>query len=50
VFVPRALAEKATNPIRWTVMPRGGHFGPSEQPEAAVEELTSFFHALRDTS
>jgi pimeloyl-ACP methyl ester carboxylesterase len=46
VFVPRALAERATNLVRWTVMPRGGHFGPSEQPAAAVEELTTFFHSL----
>ena len=50
VFVPRVLAEKATNLVRWTVMPRGGHYGPSEQPEAAVGELTTFFHALRDTA
>jgi pimeloyl-ACP methyl ester carboxylesterase len=48
VFAPRALAERATNLVRWTVMPRGGHFGPSEQPKAAVEELTTFFHTLRD--
>jgi pimeloyl-ACP methyl ester carboxylesterase len=48
VFAPRALAERATNLVRWTVMPRGGHFGPAEQPQAAVQELTSFFHALRD--
>jgi pimeloyl-ACP methyl ester carboxylesterase len=48
VFVPRSLAERATNLVRWTVMPRGGHFGPAEQPEAAVEELTTFFHSLRD--
>lgn len=50
VFVPRALAETATNLVRWTVMPRGGHYGPSEQPEAAVEELTTFFHSLRDAA
>jgi pimeloyl-ACP methyl ester carboxylesterase len=48
VFAPRALAEKATNLVRWTVMPHGGHFGPAEQPKEAVAELTTFFHALRD--
>ena len=48
VFAPRALAEQATKLVRWTVMPRGGHFGPAEQPQAAVEDLTTFFHALRD--
>ena len=47
-FVPRWVAEKATNLVRWTVMPRGGHYGPSEQPAAAVKELTTFFHSLRD--
>jgi pimeloyl-ACP methyl ester carboxylesterase len=47
VFVPRSLAERATNLVRWTVMPRGGHFGPAEQPQAAVEELATFFHSLR---
>jgi pimeloyl-ACP methyl ester carboxylesterase len=47
VFAPRAVAEEATNLVRWTIMPRGGHFGPSEQPEAGVEELTNFFHSLR---
>jgi pimeloyl-ACP methyl ester carboxylesterase len=46
--VPRALAEQATNLARWTVMPRGGHFGPAEQPAAAIAELTTFFHGLRD--
>ncbi len=46
VFVPRARAERATNLVRWTVMPRGGHYGPSEDPEAAVAELTSFFRSL----
>ena len=50
VFVPRSLAERATNLVRWTVMPRGGHYGPSEQPAAAVGELTTFFHALRDAA
>ena len=50
VFAPRAFAENATNLKRWTVMQRGGHFGPSEQPAAAVAELTTFFHALRDAA
>ncbi len=47
-FVPRAVAEAATNLTRWTVMPRGGHYGPSEQPVAAVKELSIFFHSLRE--
>lgn len=48
LFVPRSLAAAATNLARWTVMPRGGHFGPAEQPAAAVEDMASFFHPLRD--
>jgi pimeloyl-ACP methyl ester carboxylesterase len=48
VFAPHALAARATNLVRWTVMPRGGHFGPAEQPRTAVQELTTFFHALRE--
>ena len=47
VFAPRALAASATNLVRWTVMPKGGHFGPSEQPAALAAELATFFHALR---
>ena len=47
-FVPRSLAARATNLVRWTVMARGGHYGPAEQPEAAVKELTTSFHSLRN--
>lgn len=50
VFVPRAFAEAETELRRWTVMPRGGHYGPSEDPVAAVAELSTFFHGLRDRS
>jgi pimeloyl-ACP methyl ester carboxylesterase len=48
VFAPRALAARDTNLVRWSVMPRGGHFGPAEQPAAAAAEMTTFFHTLRD--
>ena len=46
--IAESITEQATKLVRWTVMPRGGHFGPAEQPQAAVKELTTFFHALRD--
>jgi pimeloyl-ACP methyl ester carboxylesterase len=46
VLVPRSLAEQNMNLVRWSVMPRGGHFAPAEQPELVVEELTAFFHEL----
>ena len=44
VFVPRSLAERATNLVRWTVMPRGGHFGPAEQPRhgQGVDDILPF--------
>jgi len=28
-------------------MPRGGHFGPAEQPALMVEDLQAFFQELR---
>lgn len=47
LFVPRTLAEQETNLQSWRIMPRGGHFGPAEQPETAAEEMASFFHTLQ---
>ncbi len=47
LFLPRALAEERTNLQRWTVMPRGGHFAPAEQPALVVDELCAFFAPLR---
>jgi pimeloyl-ACP methyl ester carboxylesterase len=47
VLLPRAVAEEKMNLRRWTVMPRGGHFAPAEQPAAVVAELRAFFGGLR---
>ena len=47
MLVPRSIAAKMTNLHRWTVMPRGGHFGISEQPDAMVDEFRTFFHDFR---
>jgi microsomal epoxide hydrolase len=41
--VPRAMAERAYNIVRWTEMPRGGHFAALEQPEALARDLWAFF-------
>jgi pimeloyl-ACP methyl ester carboxylesterase len=49
VLVPRSVAARMTNLKRWTIMPRGGHFGLSEQPVNAVNELREFFRTLRST-
>jgi pimeloyl-ACP methyl ester carboxylesterase len=44
---PREWAEQTYNIVRWTEMPRGGHFPASEEPELLATELREFFHPLR---
>jgi pimeloyl-ACP methyl ester carboxylesterase len=45
--VPRGFMERQVNLARWTVMPRGGHFAPSEEPELMVDDIRAFFRDLR---
>ncbi len=45
----RALAERGYNIVRWTEMPRGGHFAAMEQPELLTQDLREFFRPLRST-
>ncbi len=47
VFLPRSVAEAHCDLRRWSVMPRGGHFAPAEQPDLLVEEIRAFFRPLR---
>jgi pimeloyl-ACP methyl ester carboxylesterase len=47
VLAPRSLAEQHANLVHWTVMPRGGHFAPAEEPELYVEDIRAFFRPLR---
>ncbi len=47
MLVPRSIAARMTNLQRWTVMPRGGHFGMSEQPAGVLDEFRAFFRTLR---
>lgn len=47
VLLPRSVAATRTNLQRWTLMPKGGHFGPVEQPALIVQELREFFRPLR---
>jgi hypothetical protein len=47
VRVPRRFMERQANLARWTVMPRGGHFAPAEEPELMVEDLGGFFREFR---
>jgi microsomal epoxide hydrolase len=39
---PRSLVEKSYNIVRWTSMPKGGHFAPMEQPEIFCTELLAY--------
>lgn len=43
---PRWVA-KRYNLVRWTDMPRGGHFAAMEQPELLVADIRAFFRGLR---
>ena len=44
---PRRWAEARYNIVRWTEMPRGGHFAALEEPELLVEDVRAFFADLR---
>lgn len=46
LLLPRATAARITNLKRWSVMPRGGHFPPAEQPELVISDLRAFFREL----
>lgn len=44
---PRSWAERTYAVARYTVMPRGGHFAPHEEPELLADDLTAFLRGLR---
>jgi len=46
-FSPRKWAEARYNVVRWTEMPRGGHFAAMEEPELYLDDVTQFFRDLR---
>jgi pimeloyl-ACP methyl ester carboxylesterase len=46
LLLPRRVAERATDLVRWSVLPRGGHFAPAEQPALVVDELRGLFRGL----
>jgi pimeloyl-ACP methyl ester carboxylesterase len=48
--VPRRLAERHANVVRWTPMPEGGHFAPSEQPDLVVADLRETFRPFRPST
>lgn len=46
-ITPRLWAEASYNIVRWTPMPRGGHFAAMEEPELLLEDVRAFFRTLR---
>lgn len=46
VHAPRSSAERWFRVDRFTSMPRGGHFGPWEEPELWAEDVVAFFDQL----
>lgn len=42
---PRSFAERAYNIVRWTDMPRGGHFAAMEEPALFVDEVRAWARA-----
>lgn len=46
VPVPREWVERTANVVRWTELPRGGHFGEWEVPDLIARDLCDFFVSL----
>jgi pimeloyl-ACP methyl ester carboxylesterase len=46
-FTPRRWAEARYDVVRWTMMPRGGHFAALEEPDLVLEDVRAFFRDLR---
>jgi pimeloyl-ACP methyl ester carboxylesterase len=44
---PREWVERAYDVVRWTEMPRGGHFAALEAPELLAEDVREFFRSYR---
>jgi pimeloyl-ACP methyl ester carboxylesterase len=44
---PRSWAERTYNVVRFTEMPRGGHFAPHEEPDLLAVDLREFLRPLR---
>jgi len=43
---PRSWVERGYNVLRWTEMPRGGHFGAMETPELLAGDVTEFLNEI----
>lgn len=44
---PRKWVEARYNLVRWSEMPRGGHFAALEQPDLLVTDVREFFRGIR---
>jgi len=44
---PKKWVEARYNLVRWTPMPRGGHFAALEQPELLLTDVREFFRTVR---
>jgi pimeloyl-ACP methyl ester carboxylesterase len=42
----REWVERLYDVRRWTLMPRGGHFAPAEEPEMLARDIAAFFAGL----
>lgn len=45
-FPPRAIVERGYNVVRYTEMPRGGHFASLEEPELFIADVRAFAAGL----
>ena len=43
---PRSWAERTYNVVRFSVMPRGGHFAPHEETELLADDIVAFLRSL----
>jgi pimeloyl-ACP methyl ester carboxylesterase len=48
-LLPRRVCERIGDLVHWSVLPRGGHFAPAEQPRIYTNELQTFFRPLRQS-
>ncbi len=46
-FPPREWVDRGYNVVRWTEMPRGGHFAAAEEPELLADDIADFVSSLR---
>ena len=47
IVPPREWVAARFNLVRWTEMPRGGHFAALEQPDLLVNDIREFFRDIR---